>query len=36
MGRKAAEMAFQLVDGRTIAELPSAVVKPTLVLGQTT
>jgi len=36
MGRKAAEMAFQLVDGRTDAELPSAVFRPTLVLGQTT
>ena len=36
MGRKAAEMAFQRVDAPIEAELPSAVFKPTLVLGQTT
>lgn len=36
MGRKAAAMAFQRVDGRTDADLPSVVFRPTLVPGQTT
>jgi LacI family transcriptional regulator len=36
MGRKAAEMAFQLVDRRADAALPSSVLRPTLILGQTT
>lgn len=36
MGRKAAEMAFQLVDGGPDTVLPSSVHRPTLVLGQTT
>jgi LacI family transcriptional regulator len=36
MGRRAAELAFQLVDGGKDAGLPSVVCRPTLVLGQTT
>ena len=36
MGRKAAEMAFELVASGADAALPSSVHRPTLVLGQTT
>lgn len=36
MGRKAAEMAFELVSGGTKTELPSSVHRPTLIVGQTT
>ena len=36
MGRKAAEMAFELVDSGIDNPLPSSVHRPTLILGQTT
>ncbi|MEO5714481.1 MAG: LacI family DNA-binding transcriptional regulator [Luteolibacter sp.] len=36
MGRKAAEMAFQLVDGKADTVLPSSIHRPTLIIGQTT
>ncbi|MEI7909745.1 MAG: LacI family DNA-binding transcriptional regulator [Verrucomicrobiota bacterium] len=36
MGRKAAEMAFQLVAGAADTALPSSVHRPTLLIGQTT
>lgn len=36
MGRKAAEMAFQLVDGGADTVLPSSIHRPTLIFGQTT
>lgn len=36
MGRKAAEMAFELVDGRIKTGLPSVVFRPVLIPGQTT
>jgi LacI family transcriptional regulator len=36
MGRKAAEMAFELVNGNSDASLPSCVLRPVLSLGQTT
>ena len=36
MGRKAAEMAFELVGSGAHIALPSSVHRPTLVLGQTT
>ena len=36
MGRKAAEMAFELVSKGVDAALPSVVFRPNLILGQTT
>ena len=36
MGRRAAEMAFQLVSRGAETKLPSAVLRPELVVGQTT
>lgn len=36
MGRKAAEMVFNLVDGGADASLASSVHRPTLMIGQTT
>ncbi|RYD53930.1 MAG: LacI family transcriptional regulator [Verrucomicrobiaceae bacterium] len=36
MGRKAAEMAFELVSSGSDAALPSSVHRPTLMFGQTT
>lgn len=36
MGKKAAEMAFELIRGGPEAEIPSSVHRPTLIAGQTT
>jgi DNA-binding LacI/PurR family transcriptional regulator len=36
MGRMAAEMAFELMDGGTNAVIPSSVHRPELLIGQTT
>jgi LacI family transcriptional regulator len=36
MGRKAAEMAFQLCKNGTVTAIPSVAYRPTLIVGQTT